>query len=39
MTSEAADNAGAKDNQPRVLGLALVPGKHIVSIETDRVKF
>ena len=35
--SAAACEAGNQngDNEPRILGLAMVPGKHIVSIHVD----
>lgn len=35
MSSQAADLAGSGENEPRILGLAMVPGKHIVSIHVD----
>ena len=35
----AACEAGSQnaDNEPRILGLAMVPGKHIVSIYVDNM--
>ncbi len=37
VESAAACEAGNQngDNEPRILGLAMVPGKHIVSIHVD----